>query len=71
MSPEVKKKVDINTELENVSVNFSKLNYLYKRPGHRSFLRHLRFVFKLSYLDKTYIRYLRDKLTENNCKICS
>ena len=34
-----------------------------KRP-----LRHLRIAFKLSYLDKTYIRRLKYNLTATNCK---
>ena len=36
--------------------------------GHKTFLRHLLIVYKLSCPEKTYIRCLQDDLTENDCK---
>ena len=36
--------------------------------GHKTLLSHLQIVFNLSYLDKTYIRCLQDKLTATNFK---
>ena len=34
----------------------------------KTFLRHLRIVLKLSYLDKSNIRCLQDNIAQNNCK---
>ena len=36
--------------------------------GRKTSFRHLRMVFKLSYLDKTYITCLQDNLNATNCK---
>ena len=41
---------------------------LYCPSGHKISFTHLWIVFKLSYLDKTYIGLLQEDLTEKNCK---
>ena len=39
--------------------------YIWYHSGNKTSLRHLRIVFKLSYLGKAYVRCLQDNLIEN------
>ena len=55
--------------MQKVWINLSDIcSEQHRSRAHKTCLRHLRIVFKLSYLDKTYLRCLQENLTENNCQ---